>query len=70
MYIYIYIYICIYIDTRTTQWEDPRMSNPQIAGPVSFNLSFKIKIKSFIIYIIYHCRLFLTQEITSVNMNI
>jgi len=22
-------------DTRTTQWEDPRLSNPQIAGPVS-----------------------------------
>lgn len=23
-----------FLDTRTTQWEDPRMSNPQIAGPV------------------------------------
>lgn len=22
-------------NTRTTQWEDPRLSNPQIAGPVS-----------------------------------
>lgn len=21
-------------DTRTTQWEDPRLSNPHIAGPV------------------------------------
>lgn len=26
---------CSVLDTRTTQWEDPRLSNPNIAGPVS-----------------------------------
>lgn len=25
----------ILVDTRTTQWEDPRLNNPKIAGPVS-----------------------------------
>lgn len=29
-----YLFSYCFTDTRTTQWEDPRMSNPQIAGPV------------------------------------
>lgn len=29
-----YFFFIYFKDTRTTQWEDPRMSNPQIAGPV------------------------------------
>lgn len=28
-----------FLDTRTTQWEDPRLNNPNIAGPVN-NLIF------------------------------
>lgn len=27
------------LDTRTTQWEDPRLNNPKIAGPVSLILN-------------------------------
>ncbi|KAK0089475.1 hypothetical protein PV325_007225 [Microctonus aethiopoides] len=31
-------------NTRTTQWEDPRMSNPQIAGPaVPYSRDYKLK---------------------------
>lgn len=37
--------ICIsYPDTRTTQWEDPRLSNPEIAGPaVPYSRDYKQK---------------------------
>jgi len=31
-----------YLDTRTTQWEDPRLNNPKIAGPVSLILLYII----------------------------
>lgn len=43
-----------FADTRTTQWEDPRMSNPQIAGPVSTIYEYVclyIKVKSTLIII-------------------
>lgn len=34
----------IFPDTRTTQWEDPRLSNPQIAGPaVPYSRDYKRK---------------------------
>lgn len=34
----------VLLDTRTTQWEDPRMSNPQIAGPaVPYSRDYKRK---------------------------
>jgi len=40
----ILIYLNIfYLDTRTTQWEDPRLNNPKIAGPVSFILFYYIQ---------------------------
>nr|CAD7569856.1 unnamed protein product [Timema californicum] len=32
-------------NTRTTQWEDPRLSNPQIAGPNNVPNKFEIKIR-------------------------
>lgn len=44
------IHFFFLIDTRTTQWEDPRMSNPQIAGPVR---DYKYFIRIFIYSIIY-----------------
>lgn len=31
-----------YVDTRTTQWEDPRLLNPQIAGPVCVYFLFSL----------------------------
>lgn len=32
------------LDTRTTQWEDPRLSNPQIAGPaIPYSRDYKRK---------------------------
>lgn len=35
-------YLCL--DTRTTQWEDPRLSNPQIAGPaIPYSRDYKRK---------------------------
>lgn len=34
----------LFIDTRTTQWEDPRMWNPQIAGPaIPYSRDYKRK---------------------------
>lgn len=31
-------------DTRTTQWEDPRLSNPEIAGPaIPYSRDYKRK---------------------------
>lgn len=34
----------IRLDTRTTQWEDPRLSNPQIAGPaIPYSRDYKRK---------------------------
>jgi len=39
-------------DTRTTQWEDPRLSNPQIAGPVSVLF---ISIEYFITWFVHVC---------------
>lgn len=36
------LFLCV--DTRTTQWEDPRLSNPQIAGPaVPYSRDYKRK---------------------------
>lgn len=33
-----------FVDTRTTQWEDPRLSNPQIAGPaIPYSRDYKRK---------------------------
>lgn len=36
------------LDTRITQWEDPRMSNPNIAGPaVPYSRDYKRKYDFF-----------------------
>jgi len=54
-YKYIYAYYCFFVftlDTRTTQWEDPRLNNPKIAGPVSVALNYTfvkyLKIKNML----------------------
>lgn len=37
-----------YSDTRTTQWEDPRLSNPNIAGQaVPYSRDYKQKYEYF-----------------------
>lgn len=37
-----------YLDTRTTQWEDPRLSNPNIAGQaVPYSRDYKQKYEYF-----------------------
>jgi len=36
------------LDTRTTQWEDPRLSNPNIAGPaIPYSRDYKKKYDYF-----------------------
>lgn len=37
-----------FVDTRTTQWEDPRLSNPNIAGQaVPYSRDYKQKYEYF-----------------------
>ena len=39
---------CYRLDTRTTQWEDPRLSNPNIAGQaVPYSRDYKQKYEYF-----------------------
>lgn len=39
-----YIVSYPFLDTRTTQWDDPRLSNPQIAGEaVPYSRDYKQK---------------------------
>lgn len=41
-------FICCLPDTRTTQWEDPRLSNPNIAGQaVPYSRDYKQKYEYF-----------------------
>lgn len=41
-------YLSLRIDTRTTQWEDPRLSNPNIAGQaVPYSRDYKQKYEYF-----------------------
>lgn len=42
------IFLSSFLDTRTTQWEDPRLSNPNIAGQaVPYSRDYKQKYEYF-----------------------
>lgn len=36
--------IFYFIDTKNTQWEDPRLQNAAITGPVSMNLKVVVAV--------------------------
>lgn len=54
-------------NTRTTQWEDPRLSNPHIAGPVVCHVN-AIYNRQFLKFTLFR-RLYLTRGIINGNMN-